>query len=513
MNRQTNVAVLLLLTLLGNAQGESLEARMCVSRADVQEFLGTTNAKLVFVNDPSDGSLSNTLHFVDFAETGVDTPLLRTIALPSGQSPEVPMLSPDGQWVAYATFAGSTHVCPLEEQVDPTLVKAGNAYEPRFLQNADEMTLLYGDSGGDYRCSASSSGRTLSMAIPNGIPSGDEHVVWGGGAFTGGLSWEARYLVRSCPELRLADLLNPSANPLRMHELTYLDTATGLEEQWYTTIAFASISSSRLVTNAAMYLDCGSLEIGCYVSGINHDRPWHLREVLFVSRGKDQVLRHLTCPDAASGALDTSTTYRSGSLGEERCNLRNTMWANPEWSNHPYFACAGLVGERIYSDADCYTTSAKPSAPQSYCWSGNTEALYIVDLRSSSCLKVVQSTNTEYGSPTNLLWPCLWVQVPEEFEEAPYWLDAEAATVPKQAEQAAPYPFIACAGGDIRSSVPLQGLEIYTVAGRRVWAARGLQSRTVRIPPERMTAAAYVARVHFADGGSREIRWSSVEPR
>jgi hypothetical protein len=163
-----------------------------------------------------------------------------------------------------------------------------------------------------------------------------------------------------------------------------------------------SRSASTVFTNTMIFYDFSSSAIknaGCYHPLLG---SWGMHAKLFISRYDGEDMKVFDMP-ADRPLVSVADAQGNGeAVGKE--------WYNPEWSNHPYYAAASLLVDRIF-----YVDS---SWENTY----NCESVYLVDLRDSTYVKLIESTDSSYTSKTNFSYPFLWVEKPTGFQENPDWL-------------------------------------------------------------------------------------------
>jgi hypothetical protein len=245
------------------------------------------------------------------------------------------------------------------------------------------------------------------MRVPDGVPSGVESVLWPGGCYDGGQSWDARYLVGGLlPQVYILDVHNPAALPFPVHRQTFTDTVTGADTTFYNQTDGASASGSRVFTNVALYWDFGTSRmfdtqwrhptLSGFAQGI-----WEQHELLFISDNAGRTLRYYVAP-ADAEMQDTATLG-----GTHKAVTWN--WS-AEWTNHPYFATAPVRVDRVF----------KTTSPSTHTYHG--EVVYLINLRDSTYLKVLESEDVSLGSQTSMRWARAWIEVPQGFEEDSTWL-------------------------------------------------------------------------------------------
>jgi hypothetical protein len=85
-------------------------------------------------------------------------------------------------------------------------------------------------------------------------------------------------------------------------------------------------------------------------------------------------------------------------------------WYYPEWSNHPYYAAACLNIDRLWLKSGNWEHTY------------NTESVYLVGLKDSQYVKLIESVDTSYSSTTGFIYPWVWVETPSGFQEDSAWL-------------------------------------------------------------------------------------------
>lgn len=365
--------------------------------AEVRDFIaagkGGSKAKLVYIDRTR---ASEELCYVDFSETGA--PAIHVIA--AAKNPEVPVISPDGNWVVYASGTGteagsspgtrsSVYLVKMEEAAQPVLVAADSACEPRFVQNpAGKMAIVYPTRCPDLAWE--NHGRTMEVdvdvsgAVP--VPGTPKALVTSGG-YTGGLSWDGRYVCGGGAHVAMLDMQSEKGRP---------DTLSfkGIQS------CNASVSSSRVHTNTMMYLNTeGSLP------AINGGKKWGEWQTILISDGAKNLMKGYTFPAAFKYPVET-----------EPASLSSVKWHHCEWSNHPHFATATLNVDRFFKNAAGLFDNT-----------GFQERIYLLNLKDSTYLEVLRPDAIQKPSGTGIgdagfYWPWLWVEVPAGFAETPGWL-------------------------------------------------------------------------------------------
>jgi hypothetical protein len=366
--------------------------------AEVREFLskgqGGVNAKLVYIDRTRP---EEQLCYIDFSEAAA-SPAIHVIA--AAKDPEVPVISPDGKWVVYASGTGteagsapgtnsSVYLVKMEEAAQPVLIAADSACEPRFVQNPADgrLTVVYSTQSPNLGWEGH--GRTMESEVDvsgNAPVPGTPKVLCASGSYTGGLSYDGRYLCGGGGHIAMLDMQGAKGRP---DTLSY-DMIQSCN---------ASITSSRVRTNAMMYLNTqGS------AAAINGGKKWGEWQTILISDNAKHLLKGYTYPAAFTYPVETVTPSVSA-----------IKWHHCEWSNHPHFATATLNVERYFKSASGYDNTAMQ------------ERIYLINLKDSAYLEVLRPDAVKSAGGTydvsGFYWPWLWVEVPAGFEENKDWLD------------------------------------------------------------------------------------------
>ncbi len=381
----------------GDVEPTGFDPVLSSSTQEIHDFLlngnGTANAKLVFVKKIMEGvsTFFNNLYYIDLSEVN-DTPVVHTIAAAKGA--QVPVISPDGKWVVFAkgsrlTEAGatagsksSTYLCKIEEDAVPTLLMQDSAFEPRFMQNAAKLTVIFPTEAQNY--SWRGIGRTLKMEIDvsGSTPvAGKPEVLFATAGFTGGLSTDGKYLCGGGGNIGMVD--RTSGN-------TVGDTACDFPQA-----CNASISASSIFTNMVMYLTT----VGSHPN-VNGGQMWQSWQVILINNNQKEVIKGYTYPTQFKIPLDTSNS-----------TFRKAMWHHCEWSNHPYFAAATLNIRRTWEGTNATEYQ---------------EQIYLINLKDSTYIEVLRPDSVEFSGilddNSGYFWPWLWVEKPSGFQEDQNWL-------------------------------------------------------------------------------------------
>ena len=399
---------LLVLSFIGMsifpATAQLSTARITVTQGRLDTVCGTHNIKLVFM-------CKNYGYFVDFSEA---TPQIRQMANVTNSF--FPVISSDGQWITYQSGieAEGPSTSPVPGKVwfrelaaNGTPVKiADTGYVPRFVQNApaDSPAIVYSTSVACPQQICFSTGQTVKRTIVNKTPLPVE-TVFAGGSYYGGLSWDNRYLITGWPggpNGFMLDLLNSAAGPHAVHTMRVKKIGTDIDTFVSVGTCNISRSASRVFTNTMLYYDFGSgalTNANCYHPILG---SWPEHSLLFISRSDSEDLKIFRMP-AERKLVSTANAQGLGeAVGKERYY--------PEWSNHPYYAAACLNIDRLWLKSGNWEHTY------------NTESIYMVGLRDSQYVKLLESTDTSFASTTSFIYPWIWVEMPAGFQEDSSWL-------------------------------------------------------------------------------------------
>jgi hypothetical protein len=145
-------------------------------------------------------------------------------------------------------------------------------------------------------------------------------------------------------------------------------------------------------------------------------------------------------------------------------------WYYPEWSNHPYYAAASLNIDRLWLKSGNWAHTY------------NTESIYLVGLKDSTYVKLIESTDTSSASATSFIYPWVWVEKSAGFEEDPAWL---AKTIWQSSGVRNPFgnPKRWTSAKAILSDPLITGISLFNHSGRKIATlppAAGLTLEKVR---------------------------------
>ncbi len=371
---------------------------MSSNTQEIHTFLtqgnGSVNAKLVYVHY-SNTDATKKLCYIDFSEE-IETPVVHTIA--TVEEARLPVISPDGNWVVYATGEGaetgspvsnrsSVYLCKIEEDATPVLVAADSACEPRFIYSSEKLTVVYPTLAPNYGWEGFGKTMKVEIDVSSGTPVvGTPEIIFEHGSYTGGLSWDGKYLCGGGGDIVMLDLTSGNTKP---------DTVSSFAQS-----CNASISSSAHFTNTMMHLTMtGSHPI------INGGKSWSSWQTVLINNNQGDILQGYWYPTEYKYTLQTDP--ESFTEGYAR-------WHHCEWSNHPYFAVAALNADRYYPDGSDWVNTYYQ------------ERLYLINLKDSLYLEILRPDTIQYsgipGDNSGFHWPGLWIKIPDGFTEDTTWL-------------------------------------------------------------------------------------------
>ena len=452
----------------------------------------TTNVKLVF-------SCNDTMYFVDFSESAPRIHKMNNVIFAY-----FPVISSDGKWVTYQTgnssegLSVSTAVGTAwlrELAIDGAPVKiADTGYVPRFAQNTlvDSPEIIYSTSVACPNYICYNYGRTLKKKIAHASPQSAQ-VVFGNGSYYGGLSWDGRFLSTGWPggpNVYMLDLQDTAAMPHPVHTMRVKKNITNADTFVTVGACNMSRSASTIFTNTMLFYDFSSLAIqaaGCYHPLLG---KWGLHEKLFISRYDGEDMKVFDTPADRPLVPNADAQGIGEAVGKE--------WFNPEWSNHPYYAAASLLVDRLY-----YINS---SWEHTY----NCELAYLVDLKDSAYIKLIESSDSSFTSNTNFSYPFIWVETPASFQEDTTWLKY---TIWERASQGVRYYYkngkSFTMGSRFLEGKDITALVLYSLTGQRIAAIKGAGKSRINLENafKNVRPGSYCIAIEEKNAKKKFIRW------
>lgn len=397
-------AICFLLVAMVNCAFAQSSMRLTVTQGQISDFCGTAQVKVTFCNMYRDGSgkYRYDLHYVDFSEQSAAIRKFGNVS-----DGILPSISPDGSLIAYATgvsgdgptsSVSTAWTIEVSEQAIPVQC-ASPAYIPRFLLDANDPTVMFATSLSrpDANTPVWANGGAM---VTKNLNTGTLDTLYRGGGYLGGVSHNRQYLCTAEQSMYafMIDLEGDKGHPDTLHRL-YVKKSGSNEE---TTVGIQccnpSVSPSRVFPDAMMYIDFSNDAF--YLPGVEvyHESlgDWGFHERIFISRFDNSIARIYDAP----AEIDIDNSGRG--TGE----ITGRRWNYPEWSNHPYFAVATAEIQRYRKD--------QPLS-QRRTWRG--EALYLINLKDSSYLRIAETRDTTMESAVNFKWPAAWIELPAGFED------------------------------------------------------------------------------------------------
>ena len=471
-----------------------ISAQLTATKAQVATFLGTTStalkAKMVFVN-------AGYLFLIDYSQA---TPTMTKMDNTIGAI--VPMISPDGNWVVYAkgpasemggTVASSAYVSALSASATPVVVAADSAYQPRFKINSNTMTVIY-SSQDKLESSWNGLGKTYETTVLGGVPSNVQTVLYGGGSYYGGLSWDHRYLCSGQQRPVIKDITdNSTTTPAYIHQLLF--TRNGVESIRSIQVCNPSVSPSRIFTNVMMYYDFGKQ------GGFTHSSmsSWGLHTRMFIGNSNNEILKYWDVPAPVKAMVSTATIPPIGAVTEVK-------FLTPEWSNHPYYSVSSIEITRTFGSA---TTGFEPKTSKN-------EKIYLFNLKDSTSIELATTTDSSLTTTTNIYWPWFWTEIPANFTESTTWLStvkvpnqATAVITPMHPRTA--FSAIRFDNNTIIAEKVLSSVTVYSLNGTMVKSIRPEGKRVTLSELAPKTSGMFTIVACDKAGNTETFQWSKID--
>lgn len=311
---------------------------------DLRSFIGTSDAKLVFVNVTGAYRL---LCYVDFSRT---FPYVREY--PDDHNVYHPTISPDGRYVAYCSRnegqAGGSKVSirsldslnsPIEQ------LETDTAYIPRWWihSGTGDTCIVYANSGVDNSSSLWQSTKTYYQKVSGGVPDSVREELIVNGSYHDGISMDGRYAVTGFTRLLRRSVSGGVDTQI------FVSPENGKDAEGSTQVCNVSMSPSKGDSVRCMFLDFGYPRTSGVTGG-----SYGVHEYLFISDMTGKITGYMQCP-----------------AGEQ-------SWDGVEWSNWPRFG----VG--------CGRNAANQA-----------HSVYTIDLEGETSKKII--TGTELQQPYLLM--------------------------------------------------------------------------------------------------------------
>jgi formylglycine-generating enzyme required for sulfatase activity len=334
-----------------------LSITLACSRTDLHDFIGASGVKIAFVTNQN-GRCN--LVFLDCS-------LPENLQVhPCGRDASVfgVSISPDGRYAAYSSQGeGFSGPCTLTVRRLDTLssspVTATGAFLPHFWvdPSSKDTFMIFSDGASMNSTLHWHTETTYRQQWSGGDLVGTPLELWAPGSYHGGLSSDGRFLGTSYPVARLVDLQVPDTNNfLFLSPDNGRDDPPGTKPQ----VCNLQMSPSLSEPGECLLLDFGYPRVSTLVG-----KPYGMHQVIFIL-----TMRYAT-PQYIPQWFEKPMGY--------------DQWDFPRWSNFNGFAVA----------------IARPGA-------GNEDAVYLINRRDSTYLKVATGKNLSY--------PALWID-PSEVSE------------------------------------------------------------------------------------------------
>jgi uncharacterized protein (TIGR02171 family) len=332
--------------------------RPTLTLATIEPIISTRNAKFVFVNLIR---RSQTLCFIDFS-----IPDPEILQFTDSTNVFNPTISPDGNWVAYATrddgAVDQSIICIRALSLDNRAVLPlpdKPAFTPRWwIDPATNDTFIIYTNSAILNSDASWPGTVTKMQkISGGQPIGPPDLLQTAGGYHDGRSKDGKYLATGYDRLKMTDLETGECRTL------FTGPHNGKETGDTSQVCNVSITPGAATPAAVLFLDFGHNASG---SVINH--PYGVHQYLFVAGFDNQIRRYYASP-------------------------RGYVWSHPEWSNAEDLAAVAIEasdGTRssagiINLKTGCYRELLKGNNLLfPFLWVGNPDGLQVTNLITDS---------------------------------------------------------------------------------------------------------------------------------
>ncbi|MEK7391038.1 MAG: formylglycine-generating enzyme family protein [Fibrobacterota bacterium] len=294
-----------------NASGQAVQALpVSVLGTDVARLLGAQSARLVFLNRVNGKGV---LSWIDYGES---SPVVRS--LPDKDPVFHPVISPDGNWVAWCTvMEGSTGASRIKvrrlAKNDSAVYDLGSGAIPRWWVDGTDTFLVRSGKAMDNSASDWASDRTTARRWSRGSQTGIVETWSSTGGYHDGRS--GQYLYTGYRRLKQYHLSGKTSRTL----FTYPQNGKSVGD----TSQACNASPAPDGTGRVMFLDFGYSRKSTVVG-----RPYGIHEVAFVSDSLGNIVQ--TIPVATG----------------------KSQWDHLEWSNHPQWAVGmALEANGAYKEA------------------------------------------------------------------------------------------------------------------------------------------------------------------
>jgi uncharacterized protein (TIGR02171 family) len=289
-----------------HSQVQLQHANLLVSRERIQQFLGTQDAKMVYV-DHQTGYLS----YLDFKN------LTQGIVQFVHNKPvKHPKISPNGQWVVYSTASEGQSVASeiyIRSLKEPERMprKLTNGAIPRWWvsPSAQDTFLVYVSSAISNADSTNwLQESTYLQKIQNGFLKG-EALPLAAGTFHSGFAPDSQFLVTAYPKLLVQNVPNSAS----VQQL-FTSPQNGKTSEGSNQVCNASLSPNG---ETIAFIDFGYTQESSFTGG-----SYGVHEFLFTANRQGKLQQYYPTPKGYKG------------------------WAHPEWSNHSDFIISNFTDDQ-----------------------------------------------------------------------------------------------------------------------------------------------------------------------
>jgi hypothetical protein len=288
----------------------------------------------------------------------------------------------------------------------------------------------------------------------------------------------------------MLDLQDTFKTPHQVHTMRVKKNITNADTVVTVATCNISRSASTIFTNTMLYYDFSSLVIknaNCYHPLLG---SWGLHAKLFISRYDGEDMRVFDMPADRPLVPSDDAEGFGEAVGKE--------WFFPEWSNHPYYAAASLLVDRLYNKNGSWEHTE------------NNESIYLINLKDSVYVKLIESIDTSFTSKTSFRYPFLWIEIPNGFHEDSTWLKstiwerAAHGVIGSLKDKRSFY-----SSDNFFNGKDIIDFVLYSVSGKRIKTVQ--VERNVKINPllalKNINAGVYLIGIKIRGVKERYVRW------
>ncbi|MBD3315090.1 MAG: SUMF1/EgtB/PvdO family nonheme iron enzyme [Chitinivibrionales bacterium] len=288
---------------------QHLDLKVEAHRSNLHQFMGTSQAKLVFTVMRNN---QRSLCYVDFSD-----PELKVQLLEDSYPVYQPVISPNGELVAYSskgegiTTPSVMTIRSLRDTTEMIVRSAENesAFLPRWWVDptTSDTFLVYSDAAPLNSRPEWEQSSTFKRKFAGGMFDGPAEFAVEKGSYHGGMSWDGQFIATGYPKAYVYDRRLD-------HRIRYfVPPRSGLHDT--VQVCNVSITPSRAYPDQILLLDFGSHDPGTVVG-----RPYGLHEIIFRCNSSVNQQEHVVDWYAVPQPFKS--------------------WDDVEWTNHPTYATA-----------------------------------------------------------------------------------------------------------------------------------------------------------------------------